>query len=408
MQAEIITIGTELLLGQIVDTNAADLAQQLAAAGLNLYRMTTVGDNEDRVAAAVREALARADVVITSGGLGPTVDDVTRQAIARATGRELVLDKALLAQVEAFFARRGLTMSDNNRRQACLPQGSIPIENPVGTAPGFVVEQGGKLVIALPGVPRELKFLMREHVIPFLRERLTLRGVIKSKTLRTVGITESRVDRLIGDLEESENPTVGLAAHPGQIDVRLTARADDEAQAEALIQAMEKQVRKRLGDVVYGVGAQTLEERVTGMLRERGLTLAVVETNTGGLICQRLTRTPHGRFALSQGIMAPTEAALAAGLGVPLFQWETVGPQTAVEAATNLQETSGADLALAVVGDPDPEIQPYSGPSGVTRIALVTPRETRQRELRLAGVSDLARTWLANAALDLVRRSLLS
>lgn len=407
MQAEIITIGTELLLGQIVDTNAADLARQLAAIGLNLFRVTTVGDNEERVAAAVSEALARADVVITSGGLGPTVDDVTRQAVARATGRELALDTALLAQIEAFFARRGLTMGENNRRQACIPQGAIPIENPVGTAPGFVVDQGGKLAIALPGVPRELKFLMQEWVIPFLRERLALRGVIKSKTLRTVGITESRVDRLIGDLEESENPTVGLAAHPGQIDVRISARADDEAQAGALIQAMEERVRERLGDVVYGVDDETLEERVARLLWERKRTLAVVETNTGGLICQRLTRSPYGRFVLSQGIVVATEAALAEGLGVPLFQWETVGPQTAVEAATNLREKSGADLALAAVGDPDPGIDFYSGPSGVTHIALVTPWETRQRELRLAGASSPARTWTANAALDLVRRSLL-
>ena len=178
MQAEIVTIGTELLLGKIVDTNAAYIAQQLATIGLDLYYKTTVGDNEGRITSVLQQALARSDVVITSGGLGPTVDDVTRQAVARAAGRELVLDEKLLAQIEARFARHGFTMSENNRRQAYIPQGAIPIENPVGTAPAFIVETEQGLIVSLPGVPRELKYLMETQVIPFLREKLQMGQVI--------------------------------------------------------------------------------------------------------------------------------------------------------------------------------------------------------------------------------------
>ena len=239
MQAEIVTIGTELLLGKIVDTNAAYIARQLATIGLDLYYKTTVGDNEGRITLVLQQSLARSDVVITSGGLGPTVDDVTRQAVARAAGQELVLDEKLLAQIEARFARHGFTMSENNRRQAYIPQGAIPIENPVGTAPAFIVETEQGLIVSLPGVPRELKHLMETRVIPFLREKLqTGQLIIKSKTLRTCGIGESTVDSRIGDLMRSSNPTVGLAAHPGQTDVRITAKAENEAQADRLIAEM--------------------------------------------------------------------------------------------------------------------------------------------------------------------------
>lgn len=411
MQAEIVTIGTELLLGKIVDTNAAYIAQQLATIGLDLYYETTVGDNEERITSVLQQALARSDVVITSGGLGPTVDDVTRQAVAKAAGRELVLDEKLLAQIEARFARHGFTMSDNNRRQAYIPQGARPIENPVGTAPAFIVETEQGLIISLPGVPRELKHLMETRVIPFLREKLhTGQVIIKSKTLRTCGIGESTVDSRIGDLMRSSNPTVGLAAHPGQTDVRITAKAENEAQADRLIAEMEEKLRERLGDVIYGTEEQTLEEVVAAMVAERGLSVAIVETNTQGLIAQRLENASQDRPILRDSyiVSRPEDAVeIASSLRSLIQEHGLVSDQIATATAEHLRETTGADIGLAVFGSMEERQGLFAESTGETHIALSTAEGTTQRAYKYGGTSELVKSWVSNAALDLVRRSLI-
>jgi nicotinamide-nucleotide amidase len=411
MQAEIVSIGTELLLGKIVDTNAAYIAQQLATIGLDLYYKTTVGDNEGRITSVLQQALARSDVVITSGGLGPTVDDVTRQAVARAVGRELVLDEKLLAQIEARFARHGFTMSENNRRQAYIPQRAIPIENPVGTAPAFIVETEQGMIISLPGVPRELKHLMATRVIPFLREKLqTGQVIIKSKTLRTCGIGESTVDSRISDLMRSSNPTVGLAAHPGQTDVRITAKAEDEAQADRLIAEMEEKLRERLGDVIYGIEAQKLEDAVAGMIAERGLSVAVVETNTQGLIAQRLENTSQDRPILQASyiVSRPEDTVEIAGsLGSLIKEHGLVSAQVATATAEYLRKTTGADIGLAVFGSTGARQGLFTESTGETYIALSTTEGTTQRAYKYGGTSELVKSWASNAALDMIRRSLI-
>ncbi|MFB0536625.1 MAG: CinA family nicotinamide mononucleotide deamidase-related protein [Anaerolineae bacterium] len=411
MQAEIVTIGTELLLGKIVDTNAAYLAQQLATIGLDLYYKTTVGDNEERITAVLQQGLARSDVVITSGGLGPTVDDVTRQAVARAAGRELVLDEKLLAQIEAHFARHGFTMSENNRRQAYIPQGAIPIENPVGTAPAFIVETVQGLIVSLPGVPRELKYLMETRVIPFLREKLQMgQVIIKSKTLRTCGIGESTVDSRIGDLMRSSNPTVGLAAHPGQTDVRITAKAENEAEADRLIAEMEEKLRERLGDVIYGIEAQKLEDVVAAMVGERGLSIAILETNTQGLIAQRLESASQDRPILrdSYVVSRPEDAVeIASSLRSVIEEHGLVSPQAAMATAEYLRETTGADIGLAVFGSMKQRQGLFAESAGETHIALSTKEGTTQRAYKYGGTSELVRSWVSNTALDMVRRSLI-
>jgi nicotinamide-nucleotide amidase len=411
MQAEIVTIGTELLLGEIVDTNAAYIAQQLATIGLDLYYKTTVGDNEGRITSVLQQALARSDVVITSGGLGPTVDDVTREAVARAAGQELVLDEKLLAQIEARFARHGFTMSENNRRQAYIPQGAIPIENPVGTAPAFIVETEQGLIISLPGVPRELKHLMETWVIPFLREKLqTGQVIIKSKTLRTCGIGESTVDSRIGDLMRSSNPTVGLAAHPGQTDVRITAKAENEAQADRLIAEMEEKLRERLGDVIYGLEAQKLEEVVVAMVAERGLSVAVVETNTQGLIAQRLENASQGWSVLRDRYVVshPEDVVEIAGpLRSLVEEHGLVSAQVAMATAEYLRETTKADIGLAVFGSVEERQGLFAESAGETYIALSTAAGTTRRVYKYGGTSELVKRWVSNAALDMVRRSLI-
>lgn len=409
MQAEIVTIGTELLLGKIVDTNAAYIAQQLATIGLDLYYKTTVGDNEGRIASVLQQALARSDVVITSGGLGPTVDDVTRQAVARATDRELVLDEKLLAQIEARFARHGFTMSENNRRQAYIPQGAIPIENPVGTAPAFIVETEQGLIVSLPGVPRELKHLMETRVIPFLREKLqTGQVIIKSKTLRTCGIGESTVDSRIGDLMRSSNPTVGLAAHPGQTDVRITAKAENEAQADRLIAEMEEKLRERLGDVIYGIEEQKLEDVVATMVAERGLSVAIVETNTQGLIAQRLENASQDRPILKDScvISRPEDSVeIVSSLRSLIEEHGLVNAQVARATAEQLRETTKADIGLAVLGSMEERQRLFAESAGETHIALSTAEGTTQRAYKYGGTSELVKSWVSNAALDMVRRS---
>jgi competence/damage-inducible protein CinA-like protein len=393
MRAEIISIGTELLLGEIVDTNAAWLAQQLAAAGVDVYFRTTVGDNAGRIAEVVNLALGRADVVITTGGLGPTVDDVTREGIAQATGHELVLDATLLEQIRARFGKWNTRMSENNVRQAYIPRGAIPVENPVGTAPAFIVERDGHFVFTLPGVPREMKYLTETRVLPWLRARTGGAQVILSKTLRTAAIGESLIDSRIADLETSSNPTVGLAAHPGQTDVRITAKAPTRAEAEQMIREMEAQVRVRLGDWIYGEGVETLEQVVARQLAARNWRVALAESNTRGMIAERLRATPEGTRILANVAL--------------LDDVYTIGEETARTLAEQTRGESGADIALAVVSTLEETHDMYGENTGQTAMAVATAVGTTTRLYTVGGTGELAQNWTLVRALDLLRRALL-
>lgn len=404
--AELLSIGTELLLGHIVDTNAAYLARELAAIGFNLCQITTVGDNEAGAAEAIAQALARAKVVILTGGLGPTGDDVTREAVARAAGLRLVRRPELVAEIEAMFARRGLTMPDNNRRQAELPEGAMAIENPAGTAPGFIVERNGRYLIALPGVPSEMRLLTETRVLPFLRAAFGPTGVIQSRILRTFGRTESSVDEALGEWMRASNPTVGLVANLGQIDVRLTARAGSPETAAALIAPAEADIRVRLGDVVYGTETDDLAAIMVRLLRERGLTLASAEVETGGGLLRRLQQVPDGRAVLKETIASRRD-----GLLTRLFGPVTVSrPERRAAAegiARHLRLTTHADLGLAVVTGSSAEAGFDTEHPGDSDIVLVFEGGTAARHLDIGAASDWDQAWVANSALDLVRRHLL-
>jgi nicotinamide-nucleotide amidase len=406
LQAEIVTIGTELLLGEIIDTNSAWIAQQLTTIGLNLYYTTTVGDNLGRVADVLRQALRRSDVVITTGGLGPTVDDVTREAVARATDRDLALDEDLLQEITAYFARRGYTMTDNNRKQATLPRGATVIHNPVGTAPSFCVEHEGHVLISLPGVPHEMRYLMEHEVLPFLRERFGLRGIIKSRILRTCGIGESAIDAEIGDLMQLTNPTVGTAAHPGQTDVRITVKADSLPEAEALIAPVEAAVRERIGEYIFGVDQDRMGDVLAALLAARGLRLAVAETVTAGEIAQWLSKAPQGAAAFAGGLVLPGPEALQASLDVPaalVAQYGYPGQEVADAAAEAVRCSHAADLGLAVIGPADPAA-PDAPP---VYFALATEGQVLRAESRRGRSGVAGRGWLMHLALDLVRRNVL-
>lgn len=394
MRAEIITSGTELLLGDLVDTNAAYLSRQLRALGINVHYRTTVGDNEERTAEAISLAMRRADLVITTGGLGPTVDDVTRQAVARATGRPLVLHPELLAAIEARFRSFGYRMTENNMQQAYIPEGAVVIPNPVGTAPCFAVETPTGAVISLPGVPRELEHLMENAVIPYLRRRFGLHEVIKTRVLKTCAIGESAVDQRIADLMQSRNPTVGLNAHPGQTDVRITAKADSEEEAERLLDDMEARIRERLGDSIYGTGAQTLEEVVLHLLQARGETLAALETVTGGQLTQRLASVRDVAGFLG-GIVAASERGISA-VGAAWDENADACP-AAKSAAEAVRVRFGATYGLAIVGATGGSALAFAGPDGSDCQILTRP--TRDA---------LGRTWVVTTALNMLRRHILS
>ncbi len=287
--AEIITIGTELLLGETVDTNTRTIAQALRHAGINLFRTATIGDNKERIAEIIQEAMERAEIIITTGGLGPTVDDPTREAIALALGAENEFRPELWEQIQERFQRYGQTPTENNKRQAYVPEGALAIENDLGTAPAFIGETGRHAIIALPGVPREMEYLLEKKILPYLRERFDLRGMIKTRLLHTSGVGESTLDNQISDLERLDNPTVGLAAHAGQVDIRITAKADSEPEADALIQTVESDIRQRIGDWIYGADEDTLQSVALEAVARHGWKLAAAEANLRGRLLRRLT-----------------------------------------------------------------------------------------------------------------------
>ncbi len=406
MRAEIVMIGTELLLGQIVDTNASYLARQMAGLGIDLYRKTTVGDNENRISRTIQKALDRCDVVITSGGIGPTVDDKTREAVARATGQKLVLNTKLLEQISSFFVRRGLELGENNKKQAYVPEYAIPIENPVGTAPGFIVEHNGACVISMPGVPRELYYLTENVVLPFLQKRFGIKTVIKVRLLRTAGIGESNIDRLIDDLEESDNPTVGLAAHPGSVDIRISAKAQNDEAAVQMLDDMEERIRSRVGDIIYGRDEETIEQVTTDLLKASGHTLALLETNTGGVFTSRLTETTDGfellKYSCVQSLAKCAETFLPDTNGSV-----EVTEKIAEKLADTIRVQSGADIGMAIVGDEDPEVGLFQKISGRTFVGMASAADVRSRYIQIGGISSDSRIRITNYAFEKLRRFLL-
>ncbi len=276
VSAEIIAIGTELLLGEILDTNTRFLARQLQKIGVNVYRASIVGDNSIRIAEAIRESLNRADVVITSGGLGPTVDDPTRDAVAIAFEVENEFQHELWLQIEDRFSRRGLKPTENNRRQAYLPIGAVGIPNIVGTAPAFYFKKENKILFSLPGVPSELEYLYENAVKPILKDNFRLDGVIKTRIIHTAGVGESVIDSMIGDLELLQNPTVGLAAHPGNVDIRITARAESAEAADEMINKIAEIVEHRLSPAIFGFDGETLPQQISNKLIQEYSSLSCI------------------------------------------------------------------------------------------------------------------------------------
>ena len=387
-----------------MDTNAAWIAQQLRDAGVNLFYKTTVGDNEGRVRGVIELGMSRSDVLIVSGGLGPTVDDITRQAIAAATGRRLILHEGALETLKARFARFGSQMTDNNLQQALIPEGATLIENPVGTAPGFIVETERSAVIALPGVPREMKHLMTETVLPYLRSRAGHTGIIRRRVLRTVGIGESTIDSRLHDLMHGANPTIGLAAHTAQCDVRIAARAESAAAADALLDPLEGEIRKRLDGHIYSTTPEEpFEAVVARLLQGRGAKVALVESNTRGALASRLA-AGNAVYAAVAAQYRTDAADLPPSLARALGEEAGDAPSeaAAVAAATALRAVSVADFALALLGTQGEQEGVYGATSGRTWIGLATAAGTRAVLCPFGGREEYTVTRIGNQALGLL------
>ncbi|HOE66455.1 MAG TPA: CinA family nicotinamide mononucleotide deamidase-related protein [Candidatus Hydrogenedentes bacterium] len=384
MRAEMIMIGTELLLGQIVDANAAYMGRVLAEHGIPLYQKTTVGDNQERIVRALHAALDRADVLLLSGGLGPTEDDLTRESIAALLNRPLEFREELLAQVTARFARMRRPMTENNRKQAFAPAGAIAIENPNGTAPGLIVEDERGVIIAMPGVPSELEAMLTERVVPYLRQKYGIAGLLDSRVLKIAGIGESRVDAVIGDLIQTQkNPTIGILASPDAVRIRITALAQCRTEAENMIAEVEGKLRRRLPQSIFGKDNDTLEAVVDGLFAQRGWSLATAETVSGGVIAQRLRAA--GAVSFAGGTV----------LGDPA----NLSPQTNAETlAESVRAMFHADCALAMV----PRDQ-----GAALDAVFATPDSRTAWQLPLGDWGRLTALRVGVAALECLRRALL-
>ena len=407
MNAEIVSIGSELLLGQIVDTNASWIAQRLAEAGVNLFYKTTVGDNMDRMVEVLDRALDRSDIVVTGGGIGPTQDDLTREAIAKVTGRKVVTDPGSLLELRERFQKRGFILTKNNERQAQIPDGAIVVRNPNGTAPAFIVETDRGVTISLPGVPFEMKWLVENEVIPYLREKFGLTQMIHYRILKVADLGESAVDDRIGHLiAESANPTVGVLAHPGQVDVRIAALAKSIDEANGLIDVVDTEVRELLGDHIFGVDDETIESVIGKLVAESKATVATCEDLSGGAVAAAIQEAAGPAFlesAIANTNDALEKIARAGGENPPFED----GAERAAALARAIRQTSGATYGIAVHGVEEGDQRTENLGRGETYIVVSGPNGERARHVRSAGRGAPDRRRAAMGTLSLFRRELL-
>lgn len=408
--AELIAVGTELLLGNIANTDAQMISEGLSELGINVFYHTVVGDNPARVRQAVDIAKQRADIIITTGGLGPTCDDLTKVALAQAFGRELFYHEPSAQRIRDRFAAMGRPVTENNYQQAMIPEGATVLDNDWGTAPGVAFEANGVHVLMLPGPPRECEMMFKYRAVPYLKGLSD--GVIASRTVKTFGIGESAAESVLRDLMNSlHNPTLAPYAKPNGTELRITAHADTEEEALALIAPVEAQVKDLMGEYVIGVNVASLEEVCFSLLKERGLTLGTAESCTGGLIAKLLTDLPGSSAVFQGGVVSYTNAVKHNVLGVPqdlLDTYGAVSPQVAEAMARGAKRALGCDLALSSTGVAGPASDDRGSPIGLVYLGLAWGEECFVKELRLGSMATRARVrnQAAQYSLDLLRRHL--
>ena len=408
--AEIIAVGTELLLGNIVNTNAQEISQALSGVGVNVFWHTVVGDNPERLRQALEIARKRADIILTTGGLGPTYDDLTKQTICETFDKPLVLREDVLETIRDYFARNvHLTMPENNRQQAEFPEDCTIFANPVGTAPGCAFKADGVHVLMLPGPPFEMRTMLKDWALPYLRGLSS--EVIVSHDIMTFGLGESHMEELMRDhISRMENPSLATYAKPSEVRLRATAKAADEKTAEAMLAPVVKETTEFLGDIVYGVDVTSLEAVCMAHLKEKGWTFATAESCTGGQIAARITALPGASNVYRGGVVSYWTDVKAGVLGVPRELLDTYGAVSepcARSMAENARRITGADIGLSVTGVAGPDADERGNPVGLVYVGLASPEGTFCRKLGLGNrrrdrIQDLS----ANHAFDMLRRCL--
>jgi nicotinamide-nucleotide amidase len=407
MRAEILSIGTELLLGRITDTNAPYLAQQLAGLGIDLYFVSTVGDNQQRIVETLRRAWGRADLIITTGGLGPTEDDLTRESIAELLGEEMRVVPALESELRAFFSGRGVAMPERNVKQAALISSATSLLNPVGTAPGWWTERDDHIIVSMPGVPHEMMRMWTHEALPLLRPRTG--AVLFTRMLRVAGLGESAVEQRLEGLLQSANPTIATYARRDAVDVRVTAKAAAESEAQALVATMEAQARERLGSYIFGINDETLQSVLGGLLLDRGWTLGAMESCTGGLFASTITDVA-GSSDYFRGGLVSYSTEMKAEWGVSretLAAHGAVSVETARAMASAARARLGVDVGIGITGVAGPTEQ-EGKPIGTVHIAVESPLGVATASPNLSSRSRVEVKWRATlAALNLARLHLL-
>ena len=410
MTVELICVGTELLLGNIVNTNAAYLSQQCANLGLSCYYQSVVGDNEARLCDTIKTALERSDIIILSGGLGPTKDDLTKECVAKVMGLTLKKDEHSAKRIADYFAARGMEITDNNWKQAYAPQGAIVVDNDNGTAPGLIVQQGEKSILLLPGPPIELYPMFEQQMIPYLRSLQP--GIIYSKTVKLCGIGESKAETMILDLIENQtNPTIAPYAKTGEVHFRVTAKAETKEEAEKIMEPLLKTLFERFGDKIYTLKEEeALEHKIVQLLEERNLHLGLAESCTGGLLAGRITNVAGASKVFTTGLVTYANEAKEQLLGVKKETLETYGAvsaNTAQEMVQGVMDKYGTEAAVAITGIAGPGGGSEEKPVGLVYIGCQVKGIRKVKEYHFSGNREKIRQNTVTAALILLRRCIL-
>ena len=409
MKSEIIAVGTELLLGNIVNTNAQYLSQKLADLGIDVYYHLVVGDNMQRLSDTIKSSLERCDLIITSGGLGPTVDDLTKEGVSEALGLKLLPDCASIRKIEGIFKAMGRPMTKNNIKQGYIPEGATILENDNGTAPGVLIEKNGKIVIMLPGPPKELYPMFEDKVLPYLKTKVN--STIRSKMLRVIGVGESSAEDMLKEIFKSQtNPTIAPYAKEGEVHLRITAKTDTIEEADRLIDQMEVRVKEILGENIYGYDEESLEEVVLKLLQKTKLTLSLAESCTGGLIANRLTNVPGASASLMCGVVSYSNASKIKILGVSedtIRDYGAVSSQTAEEMAVGVKKINGTDIGLSITGIAGPEGGSVEKPVGLCYVGIAVGDTVKAYKFIFTGNREKIKWNSSSRALDFLRRELL-
>lgn len=410
MVAEIISVGTELLMGQIVNTNARYLSKRLSELGINVYFEITVGDNAQRLFETVQNALSRSDIVILTGGLGPTDDDITKEVAAEAMGKELILHEPSADAIKAYFEKRKMPMLNNNTKQAMLPKDGIILENTCGTAPGCIMKKDGKSLILLPGPPYEMQTMFENGVVPHLKKEAG-ETILYSKIVRIFGMGESMVQESLSDLfKDQSKVTIAPYVKTGETTLRLTTRCKNEQEGEEKIMPLLKTVKERLGNVVYSFDDEELEEVTVRLLKEKGKTLALAESCSGGLISSKIVSVSGCSDVFIESAVTYSNDAKMRRLGVlakTLEEHGAVSRETAIEMAEGIRRTSGASIGASVTGIAGPLGGTREKEVGLVYIALADENGTEVKELHLGNIRNVVRERAAKAVIDMVRQSLI-